>query len=40
MENFLERITKNNFFASVGLRGWLAAVYKLVVLWAGFLLSL
>jgi len=36
----LERIAKNNCFASFGLRDWLAAVYKLVVLWAAFLLSL
>jgi hypothetical protein len=31
---------KNNSFANFGLQGWLAAVCKCVVLWAGFLLSL
>jgi len=34
------RWQKNNSFANFGLQGWLAAVCKCVVLWAGFPLSL
>ena len=34
------RWQKNNSFANFGFRGWLAAVCKCVVLWAGFPLSL
>jgi len=34
------RWQKNNSFVNFGLQGWLAAVCKCVVLWAGFLLSL
>jgi hypothetical protein len=29
-------VAKNNSFANFGLQGWLAAVCKCVVLWAGF----
>jgi hypothetical protein len=34
------RWQKNNFFVNFGLQGWLAAVCKCIVLWAGFILSL
>jgi hypothetical protein len=33
------RRQKNNSFANFALQGWLAAVCKCVVLWAGFLSS-